>query len=109
MAQSEVVARLVPAGIGVVLIVVGNYLGKVRSNFFFGIRTPWTLSSELSWNRTHRLGGRLSVLIGLVALLTPVFPWAGVVALAVGAPIMVIVLVIYSYVQWNRDPAKLKS
>jgi uncharacterized membrane protein len=108
LARSDVVARLVPAGVGVVLMIVGNYLGKVRSNFFFGIRTPWTLSSERSWNRTHRLGGRLIFVLGLVALVTPVIPWAGVVALAVGVPVVIVVLFIYSYVEWTRDPAKLK-
>ena len=106
-AQSEVVSRLGPAGVGVVLIVVGNFLGKVRSNFFFGIRTPWTLSSELSWNRTHRLGGRLFVGLGLVAVATPFFPGAGVVALAAGVPAVIVVLFIYSYVEWKRDPAKV--
>jgi uncharacterized membrane protein len=108
VARSDVGARLVPAGVGLVLMVVGNYMGKVRSNFFFGIRTPWTLSSERSWNRTHRLGGRLLVLIGLVAVVTPIFPWAGVVELVAGVPVVVVVLVIYSYVEWSRDPAKSK-
>jgi uncharacterized membrane protein len=45
-------------GLGALFIVIGNFLGKVRSNFLFGVRTPWTLSSELSWNKTHRLGVR---------------------------------------------------
>ncbi|HET6310966.1 MAG TPA: SdpI family protein [Candidatus Nitrosotalea sp.] len=108
VARSDVGARLVPAGVGLVLMVVGNYLGKVRSNFFFGIRTPWTLSSERSWNRTHRLGGRLLVLLGLVAVVTPIFPWAGVVALVAGVPIVIVVLVVYSYVEWSRDSARLK-
>jgi uncharacterized membrane protein len=106
-AQTEVLARLGPAGVGLVLMVVGNYLGKVRSNFFFGIRTPWTLSSELSWNRTHRLGGRLLVALGLVTVATPVFPWAGVVALAAGVPAVILFLFVYSYVEWKRDPAKV--
>ena len=106
VARSDVVARLVPAGIGLMLMVVGNFMGKVRSNFFFGIRTPWTLSSELSWNRTHRLGGRLLVALGVVVVVTPVFPWAGVIALAAGVPVVVVFLVIYSYVEWRRDPAR---
>ena len=85
-------------------MIIGNYLGKVRSNFFFGIRTPWTLSSERSWNRTHRLGGRLFFGLGLVAVVTPIFPWAGVVALAVGVPVAIVFLVIYSYFQ-ARPPS----
>ena len=107
VAPSETVAHLALVGVGVMLAVVGNYLGKVRSNFFFGIRTPWTLSSERSWNRTHRLGGRLFVAIGLTVAAMSVFPWVGFVALAVGIPAMIVILFIYSYVQWSRDPAKL--
>lgn len=106
-APSETVAHVALVAVGVMLAVVGNYLGKVRSNFFFGIRTPWTLSSERSWNRTHRLGGRLFVAIGLTVAATSVFPWVGIVALAVGIPAMIVLLFIYSYVQWSRDPAKL--
>jgi uncharacterized membrane protein len=106
-ARSETIVRLVPAAVGVMLAVVGNYLGKIRSNFFFGIRTPWTLSSERSWNRTHRLGGRLLVAVGLAAAATSVFPWVGIFVLVVGVPAVIVIVFVYSYVQWSRDPAKL--
>ena len=51
-------------------IVLGNFLGKVRRNFFIGIRTPWTLASDEVWARTHRFGGWVFVIAGiaLVAL-----------------------------------------
>jgi immunity protein, SdpI family len=64
------------AGIGLLIAVLGNFLGKVTRNFFVGIRTPWTLASEEVWLRTHRLGGKLFVLAGLTVF---------VVALAGGA------------------------
>lgn len=54
------------AGIGLLYVVLGNYMPMLRSNFFVGIRTPWTLSSEEVWYRTHRMAGRLMVLLGLV-------------------------------------------
>ena len=50
-------------------VVIGNYLPKVRPNYMMGIRTPWTLTSDLAWDRTHRLGGRLFVLEGIVFIL----------------------------------------
>ena len=53
-------------GIGLLLMVMGNYFSKLRSSFFIGIRTPWTLSSETVWQKTHRLGGRLFVVTGLL-------------------------------------------
>jgi uncharacterized membrane protein len=60
--------RVVYAAVGLLFIVLGNVMGKVRKNFFVGIRTPWTLASDEVWLRTHRLGGVLFVLGGLVLL-----------------------------------------
>ena len=62
------VTRLILIAVGVVFGVIGNYLPKVRPNYLMGIRTPWTLASDLSWVRTHRLGGRLFVVEGLVLI-----------------------------------------
>ena len=55
-------------GLGILFIVIGNYMGKVKSNWFCGIRTPWTLSNEEVWNKTHRLGGKVFVIMGLIML-----------------------------------------
>jgi uncharacterized membrane protein len=93
-------------GVGALLMVLGNYLSRIRQNWFLGIRTPWTLSSEKSWRETHRLGGRLFVAGGLLLILATLFSgslpsWALIAGVAVPA----VVLVIYSYVIWNRDPS----
>lgn len=58
----------VPAGMFILLILIGNPMGKVRRNFFMGIRTPWTLASEAVWYTTHRLAARLMVASGLLGL-----------------------------------------
>jgi len=52
--------------IGVMVALMGNWLGKVRRNFYLGIRTPWTLASEEVWERTHRAGARVFVVWGVV-------------------------------------------
>jgi uncharacterized membrane protein len=52
----------------VLLIVIGNFMGRLRPNYFFGIRTPWTLESPEVWRATHRIGGRI-VVFGSIALL----------------------------------------
>ena len=54
-------------------IVMGNYLQSVRPNYFLGIRTPWTLESEDIWRKTHRIGGRLWVIGGLILLVLSFF------------------------------------
>lgn len=100
------IGRFVVAGVGLLSIVIGNYLGKVRSNWFVGVRTPWTLSSERSWARTHRLAGYLFVGAGLLAILLclvapPVIFTAGLLA---GMAAAGIVPVVYSYFAWRSDP-----
>lgn len=82
----------VAAMLGVVFLVVGNYLPKCRRNHTMGIRIKWTLQSEENWNYTHRLGGFCFVVCGLVTLAGAalglswlLFP---AVLLAVGLPII---------------------
>jgi uncharacterized membrane protein len=100
------VPNAIVAAIGGLFVVIGNYLGKLRSNYFVGIRTPWTLSSELSWNRTHRLGGRIMVLVGLATIFTaPLISVALAVSVG-GSLLLVVFLFVYSYRIWARDPAK---
>ncbi|MGB9859430.1 MAG: SdpI family protein [Moorellaceae bacterium] len=74
--------RIMPALLGLLFILIGNYLPRVRYNYFVGIRTPWTLADEEVWRRTHRWAGTLYVLAGFLSLLTAF--WArGVVAFVV--------------------------
>jgi uncharacterized membrane protein len=62
------IARHVLSLLGVLFLVIGNYLGKLTRNFFVGIRTPWTLASDIVWERTHRLAAPLFVIGGLCHL-----------------------------------------
>jgi len=64
---------LVPAA-SALFIYLGVLLGKAKRNWFIGIRTPWTLSDERVWDETHRIGGKILILAGLVTLLGVVFP-----------------------------------
>lgn len=54
--------------IGLMIAVLGNWLGKVRRNFYIGIRTPWTLASQEVWERTHHAGARIFVIWGLAMM-----------------------------------------
>lgn len=87
--------------VGALLIVLGNYMGKLQRNFFVGIRTPWTIASEATWERTHRLAGPLFVVAGVVVLITAALgstPWIGLVCIGVAA----LVPVVYSYLVYRR-------
>ncbi|MBT8068692.1 MAG: DUF1648 domain-containing protein [Gammaproteobacteria bacterium] len=95
------VNELVFAGVGLLFIVLGNYLGKVRKNFFIGIRTPWTLASDEVWSRTHRLGGWVFVLIGFFLFLNVFIPFPE--AWLIGAIVVVaLVPVVYSFVIYRN-------
>jgi len=96
--------RVLPIGVGVLFIVIGNLLPRARPNWFIGLRTPWTLSSDRVWEKTHRFGGRIFVAGGVLMILAALFSaqWAHVVLFAVvllcsaGA-------FIYSYLEWKRE------
>ncbi|HET9984706.1 MAG TPA: SdpI family protein [Longimicrobiales bacterium] len=95
--------QVILAIVGVSLLVLGNYMPRVRSNWWIGVRTPWTLSSEQVWRETHRLAGKTFVLGGLVVLAAlplrpPLRAWVVVsgIALASGVP------AVYSYFSWRR-------
>ena len=70
MGASVSVEKIVPVIVGLIFVLIGNYLPKVKSNFFFGIKTPWTISNEVSWKKTHRLGGKLFVISGIAIILS---------------------------------------
>ncbi len=68
------VSLWMPVLIGLLFIVMGNYMAKIKPNWFIGIRTPWTLSSEEVWNKTHRFGGKMFILGGILMILQPFLP-----------------------------------
>ena len=94
---------IVMLALSVLFIFIGNYLGKVRRNFWMGIRTPWTLTSSVVWERTHRLGGWLFVAVGLLGIPCSFIPslhiW-GILVLIIAVSIF---LYIYSYICYRRQ------
>lgn len=96
--QQKISAFYILFGLGLLLIFIGNYLPKIKSNFFIGIRTPWTLSSEEVWKKTHRIGGRLSVLAGVIIIISGFMPiYFGLVSILVSVAVIVLLPFIYSY------------
>ncbi|MEA2121864.1 MAG: hypothetical protein EGMGGAKC_01197 [Dehalococcoides mccartyi] len=91
--------------VGLLLALLGNMFGKLRPTWFVGIRTAWTLSSDLSWDKTHRLGGRVFVGAGLLMILAGItgFAWLMIASLA-GLLLGIIGLFVYSYLVWKKDP-----
>ena len=98
------VGKLVPVGIGLLFMLLGNYLSRVQPNWFMGIRTPWTLSSDQVWRRTHRVGGRLFVLGGMVLAALAFAPAALFVPMFISVIVLVgVVPVVLSYFYWRKE------
>ncbi|HET7570311.1 MAG TPA: SdpI family protein [Gammaproteobacteria bacterium] len=87
--------------IGALFVVLGNYMGKMRKNFFIGIRTPWTLANDEVWVRTHRLGGWLFVLAGFAIIVIGILkcaPWTFMAAIGGAA----LIPATYSYFAYRQ-------
>ncbi|PYO72075.1 MAG: hypothetical protein DMD64_12475 [Gemmatimonadetes bacterium] len=99
--------RLMPLGIGLLFVFLGNFLTRVEPNWFVGIRTPWTLSSDTVWRRTHRTGGWVFVIGGLVLASTALLPRAAFLPLLIATiVIMPAIPIVQSYVLWKREQSK---
>lgn len=105
LGQSPIpIGTIVPLAVGVLLIMIGNYMPQIKSNFFMGIRTPWTLSSDKVWEKTHLLGGYTFAIGGLlfvggVFLAAPLnfyIPMAGVLVAA-------LIPVVMSYIWFLQE------
>jgi len=88
-------------GVGVFLIVIGNLLGKVSWNYFFGIRTPWTTDDPEVWDRTHRIAGPVLV-IGGALLISAAMVQVSVLMLTALAIATILHPIAYSYWVWRR-------
>lgn len=89
--------------VGIIFVVIGNYLPKCRQNYVVGIKIPWTLSDKENWNHTHRLAGWIWVPCGIIFILNAFLhllsSWMYFVLFAV----MIFVPVIYSFVYFLKQ------
>ena len=96
--------RVVSALVGLLFLFVGNLMGKVKPNFFMGIRNPWTLSDPDVWNRAHRLGGGLFFLTGLATVVSAILlpePVTFAVLMA-GTLLTALIPTVMSYLWYRR-------
>jgi len=103
--QQVMVPRILIGGLMLFLAAIGNLLGKVRRNFYVGVRTPWTLASESNWVATHRLAARLMVGAGVLGA---ILVFAGVPTMPVFVLFIAAILypVLYSFLLYKRTEGK---
>ena len=90
-------------GVGLLFVIIGNYMTRVRHNYFFGIKTPWTLANETVWRKTHRFGGILFVIAGLGTIASvvtwPELRFIVTISAAIG---VALISMIYSYLLFKK-------
>ena len=83
--------------LGLIFVIMGNYMPKLKVNHTVGIRLPWTLQSEDNWHKTHRLAGKLWVLGGLILLFEAGLQFALSYVLVLVLLAIVFIPMMYSY------------
>ena len=100
------IIQIISVLIGISCIIIGNVMPKLKQNYIVGIRTSWTLKSEVTWHKTHRLGGKILVAFGIAYLLLTLFVLEGSMSLFVfllGFLLIAIILIIYSYHIYKQE------
>lgn len=91
--------------VGTLIAILGNYMGKLKSTFTVGIRTPWTLSSDDVWRKTHRFGGKLFMAAGLIvavgSLILP--PETQFTLMMVTILPATLIPIVYSWMLWRKE------
>lgn len=97
------IGKIIRFAIGILLIFIGKNLGKVKHNYTFGIKTPWTLASEKVWDKTHKVSGPLWIVVGLVWALTIFLEERLSFGISMGALFLVTFFgFIYSYILFQK-------
>ncbi|MCE8426633.1 MAG: SdpI family protein [Candidatus Methanoperedens sp.] len=90
-------------GLAILFYYTGILIENAKRNWFIGIRTPWTLSSDKVWDKTHKIGGKLFKIAGVFALLAIFFESFEIFIIIVPVILISIFTVIYSYFEYQKE------
>jgi uncharacterized membrane protein len=94
--------RYAMLGIGTLFVILGNYMGKIRRNYFVGYKLPWTIDNDEVWNKTHRLGGKMFMLGGAAFIANAFLNLYLAAMTVVIVGVILVVPVVYSYVIFRK-------
>ncbi|MBK5253271.1 MAG: SdpI family protein [Peptostreptococcaceae bacterium] len=102
------VENLVPSLIGVLFVVIGNYMPKFKHNYTIGIKTPWTLANEEVWNKTHRMAGPIWTAGGVIMVFNQFVFTTEISKIVLIAVIVSIIAIptLYSYLEYKKVKSK---
>jgi len=97
------IGMFVRIAVGILFIVIGNFMSQIRHNYSFGIKTPWTLANETVWKKTHRVGAFSFLIGGLILIASSFFNGIiGEIALILSIAIAAFYPMVYSYVAYRN-------
>ena len=99
--QINMDTAILPA-VGMIFVFAGVMMRKAKRNFFIGIRTPWTLSSDVVWEKTHALGGIIFMIAGGIVFLLGFLGETGIWIMLGTIIVLVLIPVVYSYILFER-------
>ncbi|RLE41585.1 hypothetical protein DRJ19_05640 [Candidatus Woesearchaeota archaeon] len=94
---------ILPIGLGILFFYCGILCENVKQNWFIGIRTPWTLSSERVWEKTHKIGGKLFKIAGVIAFFGVFFQSYALFFILVPVISVAAYTIIYSYFEYQKE------
>ena len=94
---------IMPIGLGLLFFYIGILCENVKRNWFIGIRTPWTLSNEKVWDKTHKIGGKLFKIAGVVALVGVFFQSYALFFILTPVILITAYTVVYSYIEYQKE------
>ena len=102
------ISKVVCAMVGILFVVLGNMMPKVKQNFFTGVKTPWALSSDAVWNKTQRLGGKCLVIGGILIMGSALLSSgeAAVFMIILVAVLVTVAPLVMSYIWYRKEMEK---
>ncbi len=96
-------AVLIAIGMGILLFYIGILCENSKRNWFIGIRTPWTLSSDAVWEKTHRAGGKLFKIAGIISIVGAFFQKYAIFFIIIPVVAVAIYVIVYSYIEYQKE------
>lgn len=97
------ITLIVPIFVGIVFIVLGNYMPKVKQNYTMGIRLPWTLSDTDNWNKTNRFAGYMFIISGIIIILSAFIITKHAIWYTISIVLLILVTTtLYSYLLYRK-------
>jgi len=92
-----------PIGLGLLFFYCGILCENAKRNWFVGIRTPWTLSNDVVWHKTHKIGGKLFKIAGVIAFIGIFFQSYALFFILIPVILVAAYTIVYSYIEYQKE------